>query len=47
VSLEFLPLLDRHQIVDSSSLATRAERRDAALHIVGDATHELRPDGAR
>lgn len=42
VTLEFLPLLDRYQIVDSTALATRAERRDRALDIVTDASkHDL------
>jgi len=40
VSLDFLPLLDRYQIVESTALASRSERRDRALDIVGDATHE-------
>jgi hypothetical protein len=38
VSLDFLPLLHRHQIVESVSLASRANRRDRALDIVDDAT---------
>lgn len=38
VSLEFLPLLHRHQIVSSVSLSSRAGRRDRALDIVDDAT---------
>ena len=40
VSLEFLPLLDRYQIVEGTALASRAGRRDRALDIVGDAAHE-------
>jgi len=40
ISLEFLPLLDRHQVVESVSLASRAGRRDRALDIVSDASHE-------
>lgn len=43
VSLEFLPLLDRYQVVDREALSSRAERRDRALHIVGDAAHQHRP----
>ena len=40
VSLDFLPLLDRYQIVESTSLRSRAERRDRALDIVGEASHD-------
>lgn len=36
LSLEYLPLLNRHQIVDSNSLSTRDRRRDRALDIVDD-----------
>ena len=42
VELEFLPLLHRHQIVDSSSLGSRSQRRDRALDIVVDAGESLR-----
>ncbi|MBT8492899.1 MAG: hypothetical protein KJO07_07540 [Deltaproteobacteria bacterium] len=38
VSLDFLPLLHRHQVVESVSLSSRAGRRDRALDIVDDAT---------
>ncbi|HWN69966.1 MAG TPA: hypothetical protein VNM90_20125, partial [Haliangium sp.] len=38
VSLEFMPLLHRHQIVDSKALGSRAGRRDRALGIVRDAS---------
>jgi hypothetical protein len=38
VSQEFLPLLHRHQIVDSTTLASRADRKDRALGIVSDAS---------
>ncbi len=38
VVLDFLPLLHRYQIVDSSTLASRAGRRDRALDIVSDAS---------
>lgn len=38
VGLDFLPLLHRHQIVESISLASRSGRRDRALDIVDDAT---------
>ncbi len=40
LTLEFLPLLDRYQIVESTSLTSRVDRRERALDIVGDATHE-------
>ncbi len=36
LSLEYLPLLNRHQIVDSNSLSSRDRRRDRALDIVDD-----------
>ena len=38
VSLDFLPLLQRSQIVESNALSSRAGRRDRALDIVDDAT---------
>ena len=38
ITQEFLPLLDRHQIVDSTTLANRTDRRDRALDIVTDAS---------
>jgi hypothetical protein len=54
VSLEYLDLLHRFQIVDASALASRERRRDRALDIIADAPrHEespLRPEprpGAR
>ncbi|MBI4508996.1 MAG: hypothetical protein HY698_05140 [Deltaproteobacteria bacterium] len=34
LSLEYLPLLDRHQIISAETLASRKERRDRALGIV-------------
>ncbi len=37
VSLEYLDLLHRHQIVDAATLASRKGRRDRALEIVNDA----------
>ncbi len=37
LTLEFLPLMQRHQIVESTALASRAQRRDRALDIVTDA----------
>ncbi len=37
LTLEFLPLLQRHQIVESTALASRVQRRDRALDIVTDA----------
>jgi len=37
VTLEWLPFLHRHQIVESTQLASRAVRRDRALDIVSDA----------
>ena len=37
VSLDFLPLLHRHQIVEQTALASRANRRDRALDFVSDA----------
>ena len=36
VSLDFLPLLHRHQIVEANALSSRAGRRERALDIVGD-----------
>src|SRR5690606_36891628 len=36
VTLEFLPLLHRHQIVEPTALSSRAGRRERALDIVGD-----------
>jgi hypothetical protein len=37
VSLEYLDLLHRHQIVDDKTLRSRKDRRDRALEIVADA----------
>src|SRR5262249_17997966 len=34
LTLDFLPMLHRHQVVDSSVFTSRNERRDRALHIV-------------
>ncbi len=47
VTQEFLPLLHRHQIVESTSLSTRATQRDRALDIVGDASEQMRVTGER
>jgi len=41
---EFVPLLDRSQIVSADALTSRAERQRRALDIVGDATRT--PKGA-
>ena len=41
---EFVPLLDRSQIVSADALHSRAERQRRALDIVGDATRA--PKGA-
>lgn len=38
ISLEFLPLLHRYQIVESNALSSRARSRDRALDIVSDAS---------
>jgi len=37
VSLEYLDLLHRHQIVDDQTLQSRNRRRDKALEIVNEA----------
>ena len=37
ITQEFLPLMQRHQIVEPTALASRAGRRDRALDIVDDA----------
>ena len=37
VTLEYLDLLHRHQIVDDQTLQSRKRRRDKALEIVNDA----------
>jgi len=37
LTLDFLPMLHRYQIVDSSVFTSRSERRDRALNIVDDA----------
>src|SRR6478609_3687108 len=42
---EFVPLLDRSQIVTADALTSRAERQRRALDIVGDATRS--PKGAK
>jgi hypothetical protein len=42
VELDFLPLLHRHQIVESTALSSRVGRRDRALGIVDDATASQR-----
>lgn len=44
VALDFLPLLQRHQIVESTALASRAGRRDRALDIVSDASETRRKE---
>ncbi len=41
VSLDFLPLLQRSQVVKSNALSTRTTRRDRALDIVDDATESI------
>lgn len=46
VTLEFLPLLHRHQIVDETSLASRAGRRERALGIVSDASETRKAERA-
>lgn len=43
IDLEFLPLVHRHQIVDSGALSSRAGRRDRALDIVSDASASRPP----
>jgi hypothetical protein len=40
---EFVPLLDRSQIVHADALTSRAERQRRALDIVGDATRAQKP----
>lgn len=45
VSLDFLPLLQRSQIVESGALSSRAGRRDRALDIVDDATESTAEEG--
>jgi hypothetical protein len=40
---EFVPLLDRSQIVHADALVSRAERQRRALDIVGDATRAPKP----
>ncbi len=42
VELDFLPLLHRHQIVESTALSSRTGRRKRALGIVDDATQTSR-----
>jgi hypothetical protein len=42
VALDYLPLLDRHQIVSAEALASRAERKDRALDIIGAAAERPR-----
>ena len=42
LSLEFLPLLHRQQIVEDSTFTSRAGRRDRALDIIDDAIQEMR-----
>lgn len=44
VSLEFLPLLHRYQIVDSTALSSRVGRRDRALGIVADASESRKAE---
>jgi hypothetical protein len=40
---EFVPLLDRSQIVHADALSSRADRQRRALDIVGDATRAPKP----
>src|SRR5262249_36845846 len=47
VSLEYLDLLHRHQIVDAKTLASRKDRRDRALEIVNDAGTRTEPAPAK
>jgi hypothetical protein len=42
---EFVPLLDRQQIVSGEALTNRAERQRRALDIVGDATRTRKTQG--
>ena len=46
VSLEFLPLLHRYQIVESTSLSSRAKSRDRALDILSDASQSRKAERA-
>jgi hypothetical protein len=41
---EFVPMLDRSQVVSSDALTSRAERQRRALDIVGDATRAPKGD---
>jgi hypothetical protein len=45
VGLDFLPLLHRHQVVESTSFASRSRRRDRALDIVSDARQRTHVEG--
>ncbi len=47
MSLEYLDLLDRHQIVDQAQLGRRQDRRDRALEIVSDAGRRKKHGGGR
>jgi hypothetical protein len=47
VSLEYLELLHRHQIVDGKTLASRKDRRDRAIEIVQDAGARAAPGAAK
>lgn len=44
LALDFLPLLHRQQIVESTALASRAGRRDRALDIVTDASESRKAE---
>jgi hypothetical protein len=39
VTLDYLPLFDRHHIVSAAALESRAERKDKALHILQEQRH--------
>jgi len=39
VTLEYLPLLDRHHVIDAETLASRQQRRARALEIVDEVGH--------
>lgn len=47
VKLDFLPLLDRHHIIDEETLSNRKERADKALEIIEDASERMNPSTRR
>jgi hypothetical protein len=40
VALDYLPLFDRHHVISAEALASRARRKDSAIEILAEETHD-------